>query len=208
LNSGLINIVTAGGAVTLPAPITAFTGTAPTSIRWNDDVQNEYYIINTLGSVLPILGGLSYVDLFGVSQTSIPVHTALHIAKAINGSWIQINNLAGSSGSLPPEGGHAGQALFTNGSNSFWGDPGMQIAANDPNWVNGTTWQNGFVSNNPSFSSSHFFLFWNDLSRFLLQNESPPEWQYIPNGFQVLITGWDAQILNVNLFLFFKGVNS
>lgn len=96
LNSGLITIVTTGGAVTLPAPITAFASIAPTSVKWNDNVQNEYYIINTLGSVIPLAGGFTYVDLFGIPQTSIPVHTALHIAKASNGSWLQVNNLAGT----------------------------------------------------------------------------------------------------------------
>lgn len=98
LNSANASIVTSGGgAFSLAAPITLFTA-VPSSITWPDNVQNEYYIINATGTDLPIIGGLSYINAFQVVQTSFPARNTLHIAKATNGQWIQVNNLSGSGG--------------------------------------------------------------------------------------------------------------
>jgi hypothetical protein len=99
LNSSLVTVVTAGGAVVLSTPMTAFAGTAPTAVQWPDNVQNEYYIINALGVSIPLANGFSYTDPFSIAQTSFPAHSVIHIAKASNGSWLQVNNL---SGGVPP----------------------------------------------------------------------------------------------------------
>jgi hypothetical protein len=207
LNSPLATLINSTAPYSLATPITVFAAD-PTSVSWPDNLQNEYYIVNATANNIALQGGFSFIDAFQVPQTFFPARAAIHIAKATNGQWIQVNNLGGSASGLPPQPGHQGQVLFTQGSTAFWGDEVLQIAAADPNWVNGTTWQNGFSVNNPSFSSPHFLLFWNDINRFLLQNSSPAEWQYVSNGFQVLLPGWDAQAQNVNLFLFFKGANS
>lgn len=97
LNSSLVHIVTTGGVVVLPSPIVVITGAVPTSVSWGDDVQNEYYVINATASEVPIAGGFSYVDQFGIAQTSFPSHQAVHMAKATNGQWIMVNNLTGGS---------------------------------------------------------------------------------------------------------------
>jgi hypothetical protein len=205
VNGSLAGISSSTGVVPLSKPITLFS-VAPTSINWPDNVQFEYYIINATGVNIPITAGYSFVDQYGTVQTTIPARTSIHIAKATNGQWIQVNNLGiGGSGNLPPQTGHTGQSLFTNGTSAFWSDPVFQIPAGDPNWVNATTWVNGSSYINPYFSSPFFNLFWNDISRFLLQNVSPVEWQYQTNGFQILLNGFNS--VTANVFLFFKGAN-
>lgn len=206
VNGSLAGISSSTGVVPLSKPITLFS-VVPTSINWSDNFPLEYYIINATGSNIPITAGYSYIDQYGVPQTVIPARTSIHIAKASNGQWIQADNLGGGgSGNLPPETGHAGQSLFNDGSSAFWSDNVLFIPSNDANWVNSSTWINGHSYNNPYFSSSKFFIFWNDLSRFILQTTSPVEWQYETNGFQVLVNGFDST--TANIFLFFKGVNS
>lgn len=207
VNGSLAGISSSTGVVPLSKPITLFS-VVPASINWPDNFQFEYYIINATGSNIPITSGYSFVDQYGVPQTIIPARTSIHIAKSTNGQWIQVNNLGagGGSGNLPPETGHEGQSLFTNGTTAFWSDSVLFIPAGDANWINSTTWVNGSSYSNPYFSSSKFMVFWNDLSRFLLQTSSPVEWQYVSNGFQALIGGFDSATANV--FLFFKGVNS
>jgi hypothetical protein len=207
LNSRLSSISsTPSIVVTLPTPITVFTQ-VPTSIQWVDNVQNEYYIVNATGFNIPLSAGFSYVDQFGTAQTVIPFRTAIHIAKATNGSWVQINNIGGGgSGNLPSVIGHQGQALYNNGASAFWSDNFLQIAPGDANYINATTWVNGSSYISPSFSSPKFGLFWNDIPRFLLQNVSPVEWQYVTNGFQVFEPGFNGA--SANVFLLFKGINS
>lgn len=93
LNSGLVAIVTAGGAVSLSSPITVLKG-APDTVAWPDNIQNEYYVVNATGRDIPILSGLGYVDANQVVQTVFPTLQVVHMAKAANGQWIQINNFA------------------------------------------------------------------------------------------------------------------
>jgi hypothetical protein len=206
MNGNLAGISTSTGVVPLSKPITVFS-VAPTAINWPDDVQNEYYIVNATGVNIPLSVGLSYVDQYGTLQTIIPFRASIHIAKATNGQWIQINNLGGGgAGNLPPIIGHAGQSLFNNGVSAFWSDSVFPIVAGDANWINATTWVNGSSYLSPNFSSSKFLLFWNDLSRFLLQSVSPVEYGYITNGFQVFVNGFNSA--SANIFLFFRGVNS
>lgn len=207
VNGSLAGISSSTGVVPLSKPITLFS-VAPTSVNWPDNVQFEYYIINATGVNIPITAGYSFVDQYGTTQTVIPARTSIHIAKTTNAQWVQVNNLGsgGGSGNLPPLTGHTGQSLFNNGTTAFWSDGILFIPAGDANWVNATTWVNGHSYTNPYFSSSKFLVFWNDLSRFLLQTTSPVEWQYVTNGFQTLIGGFDSA--SANVFLFFKGVNS
>lgn len=206
VNGNLAGISSSTGVVPLSKPITLFSA-APASVNWPDNFQFEYYIINATGVNIPITTGYSYVDQYGTAQTVIPSRTSIHIVKATNGQWVQANNLgSGGSASLPPQTGHTGQSLFTNGTTAFWSDGIYFIPAGDANWVNSNTWVNGHSYTDPYFSSSKFLLFWNDLSRFLLQTSSPVEWQYVSNGFQALVNGFDSATANV--FLFFKGVNS
>lgn len=207
VNGSLAGISSSTGVVPLSKPITLFS-VAPTSVNWPDNVQFEYYMINATGVNISITAGYSFVDQYGTVQTVIPARTSIHIAKATNGQWIQVNNLGsgGGSGNLPPFTGHEGQSLFNNGTTAFWSDGILFIQSGDPNWINSNTWVNGYSYTNPYFSSTKFLVFWNDLSRFLLQTVSPIEWQYVTNGFQCLINGFDSSTANV--FLFFKGVNS
>lgn len=205
LNSQLVTISATTSAVSLSTPFTLFTQ-VPASLQWPNNIQNEYYIMNATGTDIPLAAGFTYLDVFLSAKNYIPFRTVIHIAKAGNGQWIQVNNLGTGGSILPSQGGHQGQSLITDGDNPFWGDNVLHIAGDDPNWINQTTWINGSAEDNPSFSSPHFCLFWNDFSRFLLQNTSPAEWQYQTNGFQVLAPGFSAPTANV--FLFFKGINS
>jgi hypothetical protein len=207
VNGSLAGISSSTGVVPLSKPITLFS-VVPSSVNWPDNVQFEYYIVNATGVNIPITAGYSYVDQYGVSQTTIPARTSIHIAKATNGQWILVDNLGGGggSGNLPSQTGHQGQSLFTNGTTPLWSDGSLFIPSGDANWINATTWINGSSYTNPYFSSPKFLLFWNDLSRYLLQNVSPVEWQYETNGFQVLIGGFDSATANV--ILTFKGLNS
>jgi hypothetical protein len=206
LNSGLGQISNSTGAVVLSSPITVFN-TAPTSVSWPGNVQNEYYMVNATGGAIPLAAGYSYTDPYGTVQTVLPPNASVHIAKMINGGWVQVNNIGGggSGSGLPPQTGHNGQSLFTSGTSAFWSDPAMQINGQDANWINSTTWVNGSNYTNPYFSSAYFLIFWNDAGRYLLQNESPAEWGYVNNGFQIFYPGFNAQADNVNLFLLFKG---
>ena len=107
------------GVVPLSKPITIFT-VVPTSINWPDNVQFEYYIVNGTGTNIPLTAGYSFVDQYGTVQTVIPSRTVIHIAKAVNGTWFQVNNVGGSGGAIPPTTGHAGQFLETDGNSAFW----------------------------------------------------------------------------------------
>lgn len=204
VNGSLVTLNSSSGSiVALSTPMTVFTG-APTSIQWAGNVQNEYYITNATSAAIPISAGYSYTDQYGTAQTTIPARTTIHIAKATNQSWIQQNNLPGSGGGggIPPVTGHQGQALYTDGTGLIWSDPVFPIVAGDGNWTSATTWVNGHSYTDPNFSSPKFLIFWNDASRFLL----PAEYEYVTNGFTVLVGGFNSA--SANVFLFFKGENS
>lgn len=94
------DIVSTGGAVALDKPISIITGTLPTSVTWSANVQKELYISNTFGVELP-LSGVTYYDFLMVERTTIPLLSTIHIAQAINGSWVQVNNLGGEASDVP-----------------------------------------------------------------------------------------------------------
>lgn len=194
-------ISTSTGVVALSKPVTLFS-VAAASISWTDNFSLEYYIINATSSNIPISVGFSFVDQFGTTQTAIPARTAIHIAKAANGSWIQVNNLGGGgSGTLPPFTGHAGQSLFNDGTGAMWGNNVLPIYANDANWESATQWVNGHGYEVTSFPSSKFLVFWNDASRFLL----PTEFGFVTNGLNITLGGFNSA--SANIFLFFTGEN-
>lgn len=205
LNSGLVGISSSNGVIPLSKPMTVFT-VVPTSINWPDNVQNEYYIINATASNIPLTAGYFYVDQYGTAQTIIPARTAIHIAKATNGSWIQVNNLGGGgSGSLPPQAGHEGEFLTTNGTSASWSSPCTFITSADFE-PDGVTYIDTDLVNNK------FLLFWNDLPRIIYNVEQNPgqvEWQYVAGGgFEILIPGFDASANNYYLCLWLQGLNA
>jgi|ERR1700722_405444 len=177
LNSSLVSIVSSGGNVVLPTPMTCFINTTPTAISWGDDVQNEYYIINATASPAPLLSTFAYYDHFLTPQTSIPANTVIHIAKATNGLWLQVNNSV--------SGGTGGSGIIPITSANF-------VVGGNPNPT---------ICPIPTLSGKSFQVFWNDINRFILLDTSPPEWgQYAGGGFQVFIPGFDA---TQNLYHFF-----
>lgn len=205
VNSGLVGISSSGGVVPLSKPMTVFT-TVPTSINWPDNIQNEYYIINATGSPIPLTAGYFYVDQYASTQTVIPARTCIHIAKATNNSWIQVNNVGGGgSDGLPPQTGHEGEFLTTSGDSPAWFSPCLFISSDDFE-------SDGVTYLNPNLINNKFLLFWNDLPRFIYsedQNASQIEWEYVEEGgFQILMPGFDANTNSYFLCIFLKGLNS
>lgn len=130
LNNDRATIVSGGGVVVLPAPFTVISGAVPTSISWTDNIYNEYYIVNATGSSVPIANGYSFYDTYGTQQTTIPARSIVQIVKAKNNNWFQANTIVGaSSDGLPPQTGHAGEILFTDGTNAYWDDVASTIPA-------------------------------------------------------------------------------
>ena len=204
LNSQLAGISSSTGVVPLSKAVTIFT-VAAAEINWPDNIQNEYYIINATSSDIPLTTGYSYIDAFQVVQTSIPTRTAIHIAKATNGNWIQVNNLGGGNGSgLPAQATHEGEFLTTNGTSASWFSPCLAITSADFE-PDGVTYINTNLVNNT------FLLFWNDVPRFIYNASEAPsqiEWQYqAGGGFQILMPGFDASANDYHLYLFLKGLN-
>jgi hypothetical protein len=205
LNSGLAGISSSTGVVPLSKPVTVFTVT-PTSVSWPDNIQNEYYIVNATANDISLASGYSYIDQYQAAQTTIPARTSIHIAKATNGNWILVNNIGGGAGaSLPPQPGHEGEFLTTNGTSASWFSPCLFITSDDFE-SDGVTYLNSSISDN------QYLLFWNDLPRFIYnqdQNASQIEWEYVVGGgFKILFPGFDANLNNYFLCLFLKGLNS
>lgn len=98
LNNKKATLVSAGGVVVLPTPITVITSVVPTSIQWVDNVQNEYYILNTTNSTIPLAAGFTYYNTSLIAKNAIPANTSIHIAKATNGQWIQVGQVGTGSG--------------------------------------------------------------------------------------------------------------
>lgn len=204
LNSGLAGISSSSGVIPLSKPITIFT-VVPTSINWPDNIQNEYYIINATASNIPLTAGYSYIDQYQVSQTVIPARASIHIAKATNGTWILVNNIGNAAGSLPPQSGHEGEFLTTNGTSANWFSPCLFLTSADFE-------PDGVTYINTDLADNKFLLFWNDIPRFIYDSEwnaGQIEWQYQSGGgFKILIPGFDANINDYFLCLFLKGLNS
>jgi hypothetical protein len=200
LNSGLAGISSSTGVVPLSKPITYFSVT-PTSISLGTNVQNEFYIINATANNIPLTSGYSYIDAYQTVQTSIPARAYVHLAKATNGTWLQVNTATAGSDSLPPQTGKSGQVLTTNGTSTNWVSPIIPITSADFE-SDGVTYINTDIPE----TQYKYAIFWNDLSRFIYEGT---EWNYVANGgFEVIIPGFDANSQNYNLFLFLYGLNS
>lgn len=91
LNSSKVKIDSGNGAIILSVPFTVLTG-SPVSVQWPDNIQNEYYINNATASIINTASGFFYIDQFGEVKTYFPARTTIHIAKATNGAWVQVNN--------------------------------------------------------------------------------------------------------------------
>lgn len=203
LNSGLLGISSSSGAVPLSKPMTVFTVT-PSEINWPDNVQNEYYINNATANNIPLTAGYSYIDQYQVAQTIIPARTSIHIAKATNGTWVQVNNVGGAASGLPPQAGHEGEFLTTNGASASWVSPLIFIDSSDFE-------PDGVTYINTNLATHKFGLFWNDINRFIYSTEedaSQEEFQYLPGGgFEIVIPGFDANAANYHFFILLKGLN-
>jgi hypothetical protein len=198
LNSGLAGISSSTGVVPLSKPVTLFT-VVPTSIHWPDNIQNEYYIINATASNIPLTSGYSYVDQYATSQTVIPARASIHIAKATNGSWVQINNLPGV-GVLPPQTGHEGEYLTTNGTSASWLNTHLSLTS-------GSFEPDGISYINTGLVNNKLSIWLDAAGRFIY--ESLGEWQYlVGGGFQITSFGFDANANDYHLEVFLKGLNS
>ena len=211
VNGNLVDInSTSGSVLNLQKPMTVVTGT-PTSVQWPGNPQNEYYITNATANVVAITNGFSYVDQYGTTQTSIPPRTSIHIAKAINGSWVLVNNLPGNSGGggLPPQPGHLGQFLSADGGTGSWQDTHIFIQSSDFE-PDGVTCLLTF----PGASNFTFDIFFDTLAGFIYQQDG--QWEYVNNpgdsppqyGFKLLLAGVNATTQPLRLHLFLKGLNS
>lgn len=205
LNSQTALISSSGGDISLTRPITIFTA-VPDSIQWPDNIQNEYYIVNATGFNIPLTSGYSYIDPYQVAQTVIPLRSTLHIVKAQNGSWMQVNNVSTSGAdTLPPQTGHEGEFLFTNGNSPEWRSPVLFISSDDFE-ADGVTYLNS------ALQFSKFALFFNDLNRFIYSEDEEPtqvEFEYVAGGgFEILIPGFNANTSSYHFYLMLKGLNS
>jgi hypothetical protein len=203
LNSGLAGISSSTGVIPLSKPITVFT-VVPTSVNWPDNIQNEYYIVNATASNIPLTSGYSYIDQYQVAQTNIPARSTVHIAKATNGSWILVNNTGTGASTLPPQVGHEGEFLMTNGTSASWFSPWLPLTSADFE-------SDGVTYINTNLAGNKFGIFWNDLGRYIYDVEWNPtqiEWEYQSGGgFKILIPGFDASTNSYFLSLNLKGTN-
>jgi hypothetical protein len=146
------------------------------------------------------------VDQYQTVQTVIPPRLAIHIAKATNGSWIQVNNIGGGSGgSLPPQTGHEGEFLTTNGTSASWFSPDLFINSSDFE-ADGVTYIDTNLVNNK------LSIFWNDINRFIYSADEEPsqiEFEYlVGGGFRILIPGFDANTNSYHFFISLRGLNT
>lgn len=201
LNYSFATISSTTGSFSAQTPITIFTQ-QPSAFGWPNNVQNEYYFVNATGFNIPLADGYSYIDVYGTSQTSIPLRETIHIAKATNGNWMQVNNLTGSSGGgIPPMTGHAGQAFSNNGTSAFWTDNYIAITSADFE-ADGKTYLTTAIQFN------HVDVFFNDLPRFIYNEPGNQEWDYVAGGIEILLPGFNANTNDYHLYIFKKGLTS
>lgn len=199
VNNSLARLISTGGVVVLPKPVTIITTVVPTSLQWDDNVQSEYYIVNTLGSDIPLASGFVYYDEYLTANTVIPARSVIHIAKAENQNWMQVNNIPTAS-ILPPQTGNQGRVLTTNGSTASWTDNVLYIKSADFE-SDGVTYLNSDLVNNK------FDLFFDTLAGFIYSEDL--QWQYVTaGGFTILIPGIDANTQDIRIHLFKRGKNS
>lgn len=200
INGQLANIQTGSGAYVVSKPITIFTGN-PSSVTVPDNIQNFYIFSNVTGFDIPFNTPFSYYDLYEDEKTAIPLRQSVILAKAINGRWVQVNNLSGggSGADLPPQTGNAGRFLSTNGASAFW-QP-SQISLTSADFINATDCPIANVQYNK------LSVFFSDASTFIY--ESKGQWEYLPGntGIKILIPGFDATAYDYNFEIFLRPLN-
>lgn len=100
VNGTLASIVSSTSSMNLSKAVTVFTD-VPSAVGVPDNFQYEYYLINTTPYDIDFNTGFSYFDSHGTEHTSLPGMSVTHIAKAINETWVQVNNLGGSEDGVP-----------------------------------------------------------------------------------------------------------
>lgn len=98
LNWEKADVVNSAAPYVAQRPVVVFSGTAPVSLTWNDNIYNEYVFINMTASVIPLLGLLVYYNTLGVPVSSIPVNSAVNVFKASNDLWIGLTIGSGGGG--------------------------------------------------------------------------------------------------------------
>lgn len=164
VNAEKAAIVNSSGSVGLSKPITVFITNTPSELSWADNVQFEYYICNATANNIPLQSGLVYYDMYLAPTSVIPARSVVHIAKAENDLWVQVNNIGGAGGDLPPQAAHDGEFLFTNGTSPAWRSPCIFIKSSDFE-------DDGVTYINEDLDQNKFLLFWNDLSRLIYNEE-------------------------------------
>src|SRR6185369_13418408 len=97
-NYDLGKIESSGGALVLSRNVTIITTSAPTTVSWPDNFQNEYLIVNTINADLDLATGVVYYDSQGVAHTTIPAQSVVHIFKMSNGNWMDESHGGGGGG--------------------------------------------------------------------------------------------------------------
>lgn len=137
LNWEKADVVNSAAPYVAQRPVVVFSGTAPVSLTWNDNIYNEYVFVNMTASAIPLLSPLVYYTTSGISVANIPANSAANIFKASNDLWVGLSYSSGGGGGSTQK-----QPLsFVVGTT-----PGAPT-------VNTTTWQL------PVFANSYVALF-------------------------------------------------
>ena len=86
LNWATAEIVSSGGNVVAPAPVTVFLTTTPTGLTWNDNIYNEYVFINMTSNNIPLSNSMVYYNTSGQAVNYIRANSSVDIFKASNDS--------------------------------------------------------------------------------------------------------------------------
>ncbi len=107
----------------------------------------------------------------------------------------------GGGASLPTQAGHAGEVLFTDGTNPYWANVPIYIKSANFDQTNGITYLND------TLADQQFYIFWNEGGRYLIEDDG--EFTRIAEGgFTVNVSGFDARVNSYNLFLVVTGLNT
>lgn len=191
---------TAGANVEATSAFNIFINQPPASLTWNNDVwYNEYYFVNMTGFPIPLGGDYVYYDSYGDPLDEIPARSVVHIAKAQNDMWVSVTNpSSGGGGSLPPQSGHEGEMLTTNGASASWISPVFHVTSAN------------FEDDGVTFLDDRIvggvYLYLDSISRILYPDEY--EIQESPSGVKILLDGFDASLSDYFLLVFLTGKNS
>jgi hypothetical protein len=113
VNSTPAPIWSAGGTYVATVPIVIFTGTAPTTLQWTNNIYNEYLFINTINQSIPLANGFVYYDINLNTVDAIPPLERVRIILANNNQWIQASDLGNV---IPPANSYYGRLDFVVGN--------------------------------------------------------------------------------------------